>query len=138
MSSMINAREEILSRIRAALSNVPRDEQPEAVPVERTYRRSGESLETNREVLIERFIERVAEYKVTLRRVEEPELPAAIAAICNVRGARRLVVPADVPENWLPGALELLRDEPPLSNEQLDTSDGVLTGCALGICGPGT
>jgi L-lactate dehydrogenase complex protein LldG len=138
MSSMINAREEILSRIRAALSNVPRDEQPEAVPVERTYRRSGESLETNREVLIERFIERVAEYKVTLRRVEEPELPAAIAATCNVRGARRLVVPADVPENWLPGALELLRDEPPLSNEQLDTSDGVLTGCALGIAQTGT
>ncbi len=43
-----------------------------------------------------------------------------------------------MPSAWLPTEIELLRDNPPLSNEQLDGSDGVLTGCALGIAQTGT
>jgi L-lactate dehydrogenase complex protein LldG len=50
---------------------------------------------------------------------------------------RRLVVPADLPEGWAPAGVALLRD-PGLTNEQLDESDGVLTGCALGIAQTGT
>lgn len=135
MSSTPNARETILSRIREALQDVPGDEQPEAVTVTRSYRQSSAA---EREELVERFIERVADYKVTLRRVQEQELPEAIAAACEVRGVRRLVQPADLPESWAPADIELLRDDPALTNEQLDTSDGVLTGCALGIAQTGT
>jgi L-lactate dehydrogenase complex protein LldG len=50
---------------------------------------------------------------------------------------RRLVVPPDLPSEWEPGGVELLRDDG-LSNEQLDGSDGVLSGCALGIAQTGT
>jgi L-lactate dehydrogenase complex protein LldG len=50
---------------------------------------------------------------------------------------RRLVVPPDLPDEWAPPGVELLRDAP-LSLDQLDTSDGVLTGCALGIAQTGT
>jgi len=48
-------------------------------------------------------------------------------------------VPADLPDRWAPAEVELLRDTGgALSNEQLDASDGVLTGCALGIAQTGT
>ncbi len=131
----MSAREEILRRIRESLQDVPGGEQPDNVLVERTYLQHGS---TEREEMIERFIERVSEYKVTTRRVDEQELPAIIAKICAERGVRRLVAPADLPASWLPSDVELLRDEPPLTNAQLDQSDGVLTGCALGIAQTGT
>lgn len=133
MKEAMNARQEILSRIREALGDIPASEQPEAVA--RSYRHSGTA--THEEVLA-RFVERVVDYKVDVQRVKAEDLPQTIAAICVQRGVQRLVVPVDVPSTWLPGGIELLRDDPPLTNEQLDGSDGVLTGCALGIAQTGT
>jgi L-lactate dehydrogenase complex protein LldG len=51
-----------------------------------------------------------------------------------------LVVPAYQPEYWVPDGVELLWDNENgrLSNEELDKSDGVLTGCSLGIAQTGT
>src|SRR5947209_5736147 len=126
MNTRSTAREQILRRIRGVLGDVPSEELPEAVEVPRNYRHS--ETEPHEEVM-ERFVERVAEYKVTVRRIEEGSLPEAIAAACTARHVRRLVIPTDLPEHWLPTNVELLRDDPPLTNEQLDTSDGVLTGC---------
>ncbi len=135
MNSRTNAREAVLGRIREALQDVPTNEQPETVTVARTYLHSGTAEHTE---MIDRFIERVADYKVHVQRVEAATLSQAIASTCTERGIHRLVVPADLPASWLPAQVELLRDDPPLSNEQLDTSDGVLTGCALGIAQTGT
>lgn len=135
MNRALNAREAILGRIREALQDVPATEQPAQVPVVRAYLHSGV---TEHAEMVERFIERVADYKVQVKRVEAQELPQAIAAACAQRGVRRLVAPTDLPAAWLPVASEILRDDPPLSNEQLDASDGVLTGCALGIAQTGT
>jgi L-lactate dehydrogenase complex protein LldG len=129
------ARQEMLQRIRMALRDVPAGEQPQDVAVARDYRRSET---VPREEVVERFVERVAEYKVTVRRIEEDALPQAIAMACTERSVRRLVIPMDLPEHWLPGGVELLRDDNTLTYEQLDTSDGVLTGCALGIAQTGT
>jgi len=128
------AREEILNRVRAALRDVPRGETADAVPVDRGYDHAGDAP---RGELIDQFLERVAEYKADIRRVTPADLPGAIAAACAARGVRRLVVPADLPADWLPAGVELLRD-PGLTNDQLDASDGVLTGCALGIAQTGT
>ncbi len=129
------ARQEMLQRIRMALRDVPAGEQPQDVAVARDYRRS--ETETHEEV-VERFVERVAEYKVTVRRIEEDLLPEAIATACTARSVRRLVIPKDLPEHWLPAGVEKLQDDSTLTYEQLDTSDGVLTGCALGIAQTGT
>jgi L-lactate dehydrogenase complex protein LldG len=128
------AKDEILGRIRHALRDVPTSETPDAVPVARTYRTVDES---SRDEMVEHFIDRVAEYKARVVRVAAADLPAAIASACAGRGVRRLVVPADLPEGWAPEGVELLRD-PGLSNDQIETSDGVLTGCALGIAQTGT
>ena len=135
MSTGITAREALLQRIRSALRDVPADEQPQDVLVERSYQRSGTTL---REEVVERFIERVAEYKVTVQRVEKASLPQAIATACTARGVHHLVVPEDLPEDWLPPSIEPLRDSNTLTFQQLDESDGVLTGCALGIAQTGT
>lgn len=135
MSSGSIAREEMLRRIRVALHDVPAGEQPETVEVTRDYRRSEAA---GHEEVVERFVEHVAEYKVDVQRVEEAALAEAIAATCARHGVRRLVIPADLQESWLPADVELLRDGNTLTYEQLDTSDGVLTGCALGIAQTGT
>ena len=131
---MSTARDEILRRIRRGLKDVPVDETPDDVAVARDYRTTG--MEASQE-LYERFAERVTEYKAHVEQVTEAELPAAIAAACQRRGVRRLVVPVDVPQAWLPQGVEAMHDQD-LSNEQLEASDGVLTGSAWGIAQTGT
>ncbi|GAC1344299.1 MAG: LUD domain-containing protein [Ktedonobacteraceae bacterium] len=135
MNTRNTAREQMLRRIRLAVRDVPTDEQSEDVMVPRDYRHSETE---SREEMVERFVERVAEYRVTVRRVEAAALPGAIASACAERNVRRLVIPADLPEQWLPAGIEPLRDDNTLTYDQLDQSDGVLTGCALGIAQTGT
>jgi L-lactate dehydrogenase complex protein LldG len=132
-----SAREEILRRVRRATHDVPKDERPEDVPVERGYRKKDDAP---RNEIVERFAERVAEYEATVHRVNECDLPREVAEALERRGVRKLVVPARLPEGWVPEGVETLRDaaRSPLSNEELDRSDGVLTGCSLGIAQTGT
>jgi L-lactate dehydrogenase complex protein LldG len=131
---MSAARTEILRRIRAALRDVPTGETPDMVPVPRDYLKTDASPHAER---VERFIDRVAEYKATIRRVAAADLPGAIAGAIAARGIRTLVIPADLPDGWAPGGVLLRRDER-LTNEQIETSDGVLTAAALGIAQTGT
>jgi L-lactate dehydrogenase complex protein LldG len=134
---MATAKETILFRIRRATRDVPEEERPEDVPVERGYRKEDDA---SRDELIESFAERVAEYKAVVHRVTEADLPAEIEAALERRGVRKLVVPPGLPDEWVPGGVEALRDaaRPRLTDEELDESDGVLTGCALGIAQTGT
>ncbi|HEX6710195.1 MAG TPA: lactate utilization protein C [Rubrobacter sp.] len=134
---MATAKETILWRVRHATRDVPENERPEDVPVERGYRKEEDA---DRERLVEIFAERAAEYKATVRRVTEDELPSAIEEALERRGVRRLVIPPYLPKDWVPDGVETLRDaaRPRLTNEELDESDGVLTGCALGIAQTGT
>ena len=130
------SREIMLERIQTALHDVPENEQLEEISVERSYRHNEAVPDEER---IERFIERVADYKAVVQRVKEQELPSAIAACCTARSLRRLVVPTDIPSAWLPEGVEILSDtQAPLTYEQLDGSDGVLTSCAVGIAQTGT
>ena len=133
---MTSAREEILWRIRRATRDVE-DERPEDVPVERGYR---EEDDAPRDEIVKRFAQRTAEYEATIHRVSEAALPVAIAEALERRGVRRLVVPPGLPGEWIPEDVEILRDAPRhrLTKEELDESDGVLTGCALGIAQTGT
>jgi L-lactate dehydrogenase complex protein LldG len=131
-----SAREEILWRIRRATRDVE-DERPEDVPVERGYR---EKDDAPRDEIVTRFAQRTAEYEATIHRVSESDLLVAIAEALERRGVRRLVVPPGLPGEWIPEGVETLHDAPRhrLTKEELDESDGVLTGCALGIAQTGT
>lgn len=136
-STEANAKETILWRVRRATRDVPENERPEDVPVERGYVKADTSP---REEIVVRFAERAAEYKATVNRVKEDELPAAIEEALKLRGVAQLVVPPGLPDGWVPEGIEALRDaaRPRLTNEELDGADGVLTGCALAIAQTGT
>lgn len=127
-------REVMLGRARAALGSKVSEVDG---GIQRRYRQHDEEP---REVIVDQFAERVAEYRASIRGVKEDELPHAIAAACRQRALSSLVVPADIPEAWLPQGIDIMRDEleDPLSNDQLDSSGGVLTGCAMGIAQTGT
>jgi L-lactate dehydrogenase complex protein LldG len=134
---MATAKETILWRVRRATRDVPEGERPEDVTVERGYRKQDTAA---REEIVERFAKSVAEYEATVRRVTSDELSGAIEVALARRGVKRLVIPPYLPEEWIPEGIETLRDaaRPRLTNEELDASDGVLTGCALGIAQTGT
>ena len=134
---MATAKETILWRVQRATRDVPEDERPGDVPVERGYRDRDES---DREEIVGRFAERVAEYKATVRRVREDELPGVIEETLRDRGVERLVVPPLLPGGWIPDGIETLSDATRLrlTDEELDASEGALTGCALGIAQTGT
>jgi L-lactate dehydrogenase complex protein LldG len=129
---MSGAREAVLARVRAALG--PAVEVPE---VPRAYRVAGALGAGGDSVAVDRFCERVADYRATVSRVRGDELPGALMAACAQREARRIAVPAQAPP-WTVDGIELVRDEPPLSPRQLDALDGVLSGCALAIAETGT
>lgn len=136
---MSNARERILQRIQSALHKetptAPQLEDQSTTVLLRNYRLRDEAPT---EEILNRFIERVTEYKAHVQRVTEDQLAAAIAEALAARGVERLVVPADLPTAWLPTNITLLRDGGELSYETLDSSHGVLTCCALGIAQTGT
>lgn len=134
---MASAKETILWRIGYATRDVPEGERPEDVSVERAYRKEDAS---KREEIVARFAERAAEYQADVHRVGPEGLPRTIERALKRRGVRRLVVPSYLPRGWIPQGVEALRDEARsrLTNQELDESDGVLTGCALGIAQTGT
>ncbi len=104
---MKTAKAEILDRIRqAARRSSPQaaDRSPAANPV---YLQSDPAPHDEQ---VEKFIERVIEYKATVRKVSAQNLPKEIEAACTLRNVRRLVVPHDLPEAWIPAGLEILRD----------------------------
>jgi L-lactate dehydrogenase complex protein LldG len=135
---MSTAREEILGRIRAATKDVPPgdplawDRASDRDPAV-AYHRGGDA-----EGLVERFAERVGEYRAEVRALEVGgDLRAAIAEALGRHGARRIAVPADLPPDWLPDGLELV-DAASAAVQDLDEVDGVVTGCALAIGETGT
>ena len=130
----MSSKAKVLGSIRAALSDVPQDETPEAVVVARDYAMGDNLSAAERTALFE---ERVADYKVTVKRIRELDISAQVGAACRARNVVRLVIPSGVPEAWLPEGLDLLPGGT-ASHADLDSSDGVLTACALAIAQTGT
>lgn len=131
----MNAREEILARIRSA---VPGDSGARGSSVEaaRSYRAAG-SLDDDAKLAL--FEERIREYGVQLTRCSPQEVRAAIEGVLGARGARSVVVPPGYPEAWMPRDVETLPDAPEaLSIEELARVDGVLSACAVAIAETGT
>ena len=126
----MNGRDAILAAVREALAD-----HPTPPPIPRGYR-----LDADPGVdVVALFAERVADYRATVHRATEAELPALIAEILDRVGARSVVVSPDAPASWLSATgLEPLVDDPPLSREELDAAGAVVTGSALAIAETGT
>jgi L-lactate dehydrogenase complex protein LldG len=135
-----DARSAILGAVRAALAGVPGDEAerwdgPGPAGSPDAYREGPPDAAA---APVDLFEERVADYRAEVVRCAS--VAESVAAVCARQGARRLAIPADVPDEWLPGALAWERDAPghPLATAALDAVDGVLTGAAVAIAATGT
>jgi L-lactate dehydrogenase complex protein LldG len=113
----VNARDEILARLRSALADAPAAE-----PVPRDYGRHFDGD------LVELLIDRLIDYKA---RVHE-SVDDALA------GIETLLVPEDVPPAWLTSFNGKTVVDQHRSVEELDQVDAVLTGCAVAIAETGT
>jgi L-lactate dehydrogenase complex protein LldG len=113
----VNAREEILARLRAALSDGP-----EPVDIPRRYgrKRIGD--------LTPLLTDRLVDYRARVH----TDLATALD------GIDRLLVPADLPAFWLAafGGTVVVDNGLPVAD--LDSVDAVLTGCAVAIAETGT
>jgi L-lactate dehydrogenase complex protein LldG len=127
------ARETILARIRDALGP-----EPHVPGIPRAYTSAGH---LDAPAVIERFAERVDDYRATVHHTDHTSLPARLATIVATSGATRIGVPAGLDPDWLtdlPEHLEVVHDHPDHDTAALDTLDLVITGSAVGIAETGT
>jgi len=128
-------REEVLARIRAAVTAANPDSvtevAPQSVPA---YRTSGDP---DRARLLDLLEERLIDYRAAVRRAAATGLAAAVGTALTQRGARRVVVPSGLDLPALPPGVEVVRDDG-LAPEDLDALDGVITGAAVAIAETGT
>ena len=127
---MTTGREAILGAIREALADGP------PVPeIARGYRGVAALSPAAR---LERFAERVTDYRAEVVMARPPDVAAAVGQVLAGFDGRRLVVPAGLSGAWLPTSVDRVADDPPLPAEALDAVDGVITGCAVAIAETGT
>lgn len=130
----MNAKQEILSRIRTALQDTKG--QPEPV-VEWQYHQP-----TPLEDVLDTFVENIVDYGATIVRVPAAEVPQAIATALTELGASSAVLPVGVPGQWrrqLAGeGIVVFGDDPQLSPAELDRIDAVVTGSAVCMAETGT
>ncbi|MEZ0339710.1 lactate utilization protein C [Mycobacterium sp. pV006] len=123
---MSEARAHILGKVRAALSD-----RPAAPEVPWTY---GRDVGTGELGLIERFIERVSDYRATVDRVRDHRVGAAIAAA--LQGATSVVADETVRTNWPDSAPWVVDEE--LTPQRLDEIDAVVTTATVAVANTGT
>lgn len=123
----MSAREEILGRVRVAIG--PQDLRPTS-PIPRDYRPT--TLDG-----LEQFLDRLAHYDARAIRTDHDSLDETVRSTLRDRAANNIVAPDGLPNPWL-ADINPLRDNPPLDNQTLDGSDGVLTTCAVAIAQTGT
>jgi L-lactate dehydrogenase complex protein LldG len=139
------ARDDVLRRIRTALA----DQDGAPVPIPRDYRgaqysdpaTSGRAAPSPASLEAELLADRIGEYQAVVRRCEPSQVAGEVAAALRARGAQNVVVPAGIYPPWLyeiPDGVEVIGDDPPLTPQQLDEVDAVLTGCAVAIAETGT
>jgi len=124
----MRAREEILRRVRSALSAAPDGRSTE---IRRDYAQTREFPDQ-----VGLFAERVEDYQATVIRTEPDGVAEAVAE--SLAAARRIVVPRGFNPAWIPDGLDIVSDEPALSAHELDAVDAVVTVAVVGIAVTGT
>lgn len=87
-------------------------------------------METSFDDIVERFAERVDDYRAIVHVLPASDVPGKIAQLV---AGRRMVVPEGLPAEWHAPA-----GQTAWTLAELDSSDGVITGCAVAIAETGT
>ncbi len=133
----MNARQEILDRVRSALVDVVQPDSAIDVPVPWTYGRA-----TPMPDVLERFVEMTLDYKAVVKRVPAAGVPDAIAELLTAAGVGSAVLPAGLDTGWraavVDAGITVHSDEPQLSRNELNAIDAVVTASAVSIAETGT
>ncbi len=133
----MNARDEILGRVRSALADVVQPDPVQDVPIEWEYGRPTPIPD-----VLERFVEMCEDYKATVVRAASGDVPTAVAGLLSDAGVTSVVLPAGLDAAWrraiTAAGITVRDDQPPLSRTQLDETDAVVTAAAVGIAETGT
>jgi L-lactate dehydrogenase complex protein LldG len=132
------SRDEVLARVRSALSDVLIAEPSADVPVLWEY---GQPTAITDPVGL--FTERVIDYKATVEKVADGDgIAAAVARFLVEVDAKSCAIPTGIDGAWVAKAeasgVTILRDDPPLSKEILDETSAVLTASRVGVAETGT
>ncbi|MDY6997362.1 MAG: LUD domain-containing protein [Actinomycetota bacterium] len=131
-TAVSDAKVAVLQRVRSALAA----SSPAPATVPRDYDRRPLAGAGD----VARFAETVDEYRARVLQIAVPDIAATIASL--LAPGARVVVPADLPPDWVAGCevLDIVADDPadPLPVAALDEADAVVTGCAVGIAATGT
>ena len=127
---MSSARAEILARIRTALAD-----RSATTEVQWSY---GRPVSTGDQDVVARFVERTADYRAVVQRVEPAGVGAAIAVALAAAGAVTVLADAHVRELWAGGVEARWIDDNGLAATELDAVDAVLTTATVGIANTGT
>lgn len=131
---MSGAREAILASVRGIVQGASATPDADYATVTRDYRRISGLSRAER---VDLFASRIVHYDGSVLRCIEPALPETIARTLSARTKRGLHVPADIDPAWLPSGWTFTPDRG-ASADELDQSEGVLTGCSSAIALTGT
>lgn len=139
----MSAREEIMGRVRAALSDVTASGAP-VTSVEREYRTRG-PLAVGSDEAVEMLVDRLVDYRATVHHATDDAAVARVVADI-VQGLPRtssIVVPSGINRSWLaalPTSVEVLDDsrEHPMTALELDEVDAVITASRVSVADTGT
>jgi L-lactate dehydrogenase complex protein LldG len=130
----MTARDDILSRVRGAVA--------ESAPVRQPGEPADPLADTSSDAAVERFVDRIVDYKADIDQIGPSGIAHAVAAACRTHAIGALLVSDGVPAEWLTGVAEggvrLIPDAPDLTSADLDAIDGLLSGCAVAVAETGT
>lgn len=132
----MNAREEILGRIRQATSDVVEKDPAADVPMTWAYGQPTPVTD-----VLDVFIENIEDYKARIVRTDAAGTAKAIADALKELDASSVVVPDGIDEAWLShleeAGISIRRDEN-LSHDELDEIDAVLSASRVAAAETGT
>lgn len=131
----MSARDEILARVRGAVSDVtaPLGSRGEVPVVEAISSGPAETLDL--------FVERVADYRATVLRTRADGVAAAVAEALAEHHCESVVVPRGLEPAWtsaLDPSVTVVEEAVATTHAQLDSIDAVVTAAAVGIAVTGT
>lgn len=131
----MNARDEILARVRAAVTDVTTPPGSSARPPVAEMPSPG-AAET-----LELFAENVADYRATVLRAGPSDVAATLTEALGTHGCHSVVVPTGLDQDWvrtIEESLEVRPESDVATARDLDAVDAVVTASAVGIATTGT
>jgi L-lactate dehydrogenase complex protein LldG len=130
----MSGRDEVLARVRAALRTAERSASEHELEPPPAYAPRVRPATDPRE-LVDRFAERVADYRATVVRTDEAGVAEAVRAALADLESDTVAAPAGLPDAWRPAGA---RDGGALDHAELQTIQAIVTACRTGIAETGT